>query len=115
MKTTIYHNPACSKSRGTLALLQDAGIQPEVILYLETPPTAEKLSALIKAMETTPREMIRQQDARFEELGLADSTLSDAALIDAIVKNPILMNRPIVETSKGVRLCRPPELVHDIL
>ncbi|NNE33590.1 MAG: arsenate reductase (glutaredoxin) [Rhodothermales bacterium] len=115
MKNTIYHNPACSKSRNTLALLRDAGIEPEIVLYLDTPPTSDKLAALIKAMAITPRELLRQGEAPFEELGLADPTLTDAQLIDAMVENPVLINRPIVETPKGVRLCRPPERVQEIL
>lgn len=114
MKATIYHNPACSKSRNTLALLREANIEPEIVLYLETPPSLEKLNALIEAMAMSPRDLMRKGEL-FEELGLADSALTDAHLIQAMVDNPELMNRPIVETSKGARLCRPPELVREIL
>ena len=102
---TIYHNPRCSKSRTALALLRDAGIEPEIILYLETPPTAARLAALLASMGLTPRELMRRKEAPYKELGLDDDALSDAALIE----------RPIVVAGENARLCRPPERVHELI
>lgn len=112
---TIYHNPSCSNSRGALALLRERGIEPEVIEYLKTPPSVEQLGALIAAMGITPRELLRSKEAEYAALGLEQPHWSDAQLIDTMVRHPRLMNRPIVQTARGTRLCRPPELVLDLL
>ena len=112
---TIYHNPKCGTSRNTLALIRNAGIEPEVIEYLKTPPTRETLRELAEKMAVPVREVIRQKEAIYEELGLDDPALGDDALIEAMVANPILINRPIVVTSLATRLCRPSEAVLDIL
>ncbi|HCI46383.1 MAG TPA: arsenate reductase (glutaredoxin) [Rhodospirillaceae bacterium] len=112
---TIYHNPACGTSRNTLAMIRQSGVEPDIILYLETPPTREKLEALIAEMGITPRELLRRKGTPFDDLGLDDPTLDDAALIDAMMAHPILINRPIVATPIGTRLCRPSEVVLDIL
>jgi arsenate reductase len=112
---TIYHNPACGTSRNTLALLRDAGLQPQVIEYLKTPPTKEQLRALLAAMGMPVRDLLRAKEARYAELGLADPKWTDDQLLDFIVQNPILMNRPIVVTPGGTRLCRPAEEVLGIL
>lgn len=113
---TIYHNPACGTSRNTLALIRNAGIEPTIILYLETPPTHEKLRELIAKMKVSVRSVIRTNVEPYTALNVADETLTDEQLIDLMVKNPLLINRPIVETEKGTRLCRPlSEIVLDIL
>ncbi|WP_172202296.1 MULTISPECIES: arsenate reductase (glutaredoxin) [unclassified Niveibacterium] len=114
-QVTIYHNPACGTSRNTLAMIRNAGIEPEVVLYLQTPPSRDTLLALIRDSGLAVRDVIRQKGTPYEELGLADPTLSDDALIDAMLAHPILINRPIVVTPLGTRLCRPSELVLDIL
>jgi len=111
----IYHNPQCSNSRGTLALLREHGIEPEVIEYMKEPPTRERLAELIAAMGIRPRELMRTKEMVYTELGLDDPALTDEQLIDAMVAHPILMNRPIVETPEGTRLCRPPGKVLEIL
>lgn len=105
----IYHNPACGTSRNTLAMIREAGIEPKVVEYLKTPPSRSELAAMIKAAGLTVREAIREKGTPYQELGLDDPKLSDAALLDAMVANPILINRPIVVTAKGARLCRPAE------
>lgn len=112
---TIYHNPKCGTSRNTLALIRNAGIEPQVIEYLKTPPDRDTLVDLISRAGLSVREAMRQKEALYKELGLDDESLDDAALIDAMLANPILINRPIVVTPVGVRLCRPSELVLDIL
>lgn len=112
---TIYHNPKCGTSRNTLALIRNAGIEPQVIEYLKTPPDRDALVDLISRAGLSVREAMRQKEAIYKELGLDDESLDDAALIDAMLANPILINRPIVVTPAGVRLCRPSELVLDIL
>lgn len=114
-QVTIYHNPACGTSRNTLAMIRNAGIEPEVVLYLQTPPSRDTLLALIRASGLAVRDVIRQKGTPYEELGLADPALGDDALIDAMLAHPILINRPIVVTPLGTRLCRPSELVLDIL
>ncbi|QSI76946.1 MULTISPECIES: arsenate reductase (glutaredoxin) [Betaproteobacteria] len=114
-QVTIYHNPACGTSRNTLAMIRNAGIEPEVVLYLQTPPSRDTLLALIRDSGLAVRDVIRQKGTPYEELGLADPALSDDALIDAMLAHPILINRPIVVTPLGTRLCRPSELVLDIL
>jgi arsenate reductase len=115
MTVTIYHNPACGTSRNTLAMIRTSGIEPEVIEYLKTPPGREKLVELISKMGISPRQLLREKGTPYAELGLADLSLSDDALIDAMMQHPVLINRPIVVTAKGVKLCRPSELVLDIL
>lgn len=112
---TIYHNPACGTSRNTLDLIRNSGAQPTVIHYLETPPSREQLVALIAAMGMPVRGLLRQNVPPFEALGLAEDRFSDDELIDAMLMHPILINRPIVVTPLGTRLCRPSEVVLDIL
>ena len=115
MTVTIYHNPACGTSRNTLAMIRQSGEEPTIIDYLTTPPSRDRLVSLIQSMNIPVRALLREKEAIFSSLGLGSSALSDDQLIDAIIAHPILMNRPIVETSKGVRLCRPSELVLDLL
>lgn len=115
MSVTIYHNPECGTSRNTLAMIRNAGIEPTIIEYLKTPPTRERLVELISKSGLSVREALRQKGTPYAELGLADALLSDDELLDAMLKHPILINRPFVETSHGVRLCRPSEFVLDIL
>jgi len=112
---TIYHNPQCGTSRNTLALIRNTGAEPDVIEYLKTPPTRERLRELIAQMGVPVREAMRTKDARYTELGLDDPALGDEALIDAMLAHPILINRPIVVTPLGTRLCRPSEAVLDVL
>ena len=112
---TIYHNPACGTSRNTLAMIRQSGEEPRVIEYLKTPPSREELTERIRAMGITPRELLRQKGTPYDELDLGNSKWSDDELIDAMMKHPILINRPIVVTPKGTRLCRPSEAVLDIL
>lgn len=112
---TIYHNPACSTSRNTLALIRNAGIEPTIVEYLKTPPDRQKLGGLLNRMGLRPRELLRQKEKLYTELGLDDPALSDDQLIERMVEHPILMNRPIVTTPAGAKLCRPSESVLDIL
>ncbi|WP_455814747.1 glutaredoxin-dependent arsenate reductase [Pseudomonas graminis] len=112
---TLYHNPACGTSRNTLALIRNSGVEPTVILYLETPPNREKLEELIAAMGIAPRALLRHNVEPYEQLGLAEERFSDDELITAMLEHPILINRPIVVTPIGTRLCRPSEAVLDIL
>lgn len=114
-KVTIYHNPACGTSRNTLAMIRASGVEPEVIEYLKNPPDRARLASLIETMGVTAREILREKGTPYLELGLDDSSLSEDALIDAMLQHPILINRPIVVTSKGAKLCRPSELVLTIL
>jgi arsenate reductase len=114
-EVTIYHNPACGTSRNTLAMLRHAGIEPTVVEYLKTPPSREKLRELLAAMGLSPRELLRDKESRFRALHLDDPKWSDDELLDAMLRDPILINRPIVETSLGTRLCRPSETVLEIL
>ena len=111
----IYHNPKCGTSRNTLALIRNAGIEPQVIEYLATPPDRDTLKSMIERAGLTVRQAMREKEALFQELGLGDASLSDDALLDAMLTNPVLINRPLVVTPTGVRLCRPSELVLDIL
>lgn len=113
--TKIYHNPNCGTSRRTLAMIRDSGIEPTVIEYLKTPPSRDELVALLAAMDMAPRALIRQKGDLYAELNLADPKWSDDQLIDFMVEHPILIERPIVVTGKGTRLCRPAESVLDIL
>jgi arsenate reductase len=115
MTVTIYHNPDCGTSRNTLAMIRRSGEEPVVIEYLKDPPDRERLVALIAAMGITPHDLLRQKDTPYAALGLGDPALTDAQLIDAMMAHPILINRPIVETELGTRLCRPSEAVLDIL
>ena len=112
---TIYHNPACGTSRNTLALIRNSGVEPAIIHYLETPPSRETQVALIAAMEMPVRDLLRKNVPPFEELGLAEERFSDDELIDAMLAHPMLINRPIVVTPLGTKLCRPSEVVLDIL
>lgn len=111
----IYHNPECGTSRNTLALIRNAGIEPHVVEYLKTPPARDLLAQLIVRAGITPRELLREKGTPYAELGLADPALDDSALIDAMVAHPILINRPLVVSPLGVRLCRPSEAVLDLL
>lgn len=115
MNAVIYHNPECGTSRNTLALIRHAGIEPQVVEYLHDPPTRERLIALIADSGLTVREAIRQKGTPYLELGLDDATLGDEALLDAMLAHPILINRPFVQTPVGTRLCRPSEIVLDLL
>lgn len=115
MTITIYHNPACGTSRNTLAMIRQSGEEPVVVEYLKDPPTRERLKALIAAMGISPRDLLRQKGTPYDELGLGDPSLGDDELIDRMLEHPILINRPIVETPLGTRLCRPSELVLDLL
>jgi arsenate reductase len=112
---TIFHNPACGTSRNTLALLRHAGIEPQVIEYLQTPPSREKLVSLAKAMGVPVRGLLREKGTPYAELKLDDPKWSDDELLDFIGRHPILMNRPVVETPLGTKLCRPSEEVLEIL
>lgn len=112
---TIYHNPACGTSRNTLELIRNSGTEPTVILYLETPPSREVLVKLIADMGITVRALLRKNVEPYEQLGLAEETFSDDQLVDFMVQHPILINRPIVVTPLGTRLCRPSEVVLEIL
>lgn len=115
MSITIYHNPACGTSRNTLAMIRQSGEEPTIVEYLMTPPTRARLVELIAAMGITPRALLREKGTPYAELGLGDSKWSDDDLIDIMLAHPILINRPIVVTPKGVRLCRPSEVVIDLL
>jgi arsenate reductase len=115
MSTTIYHYPACSTSRNTLAMIRERGIEPDVVEYLRTPPDRETLLALISESGLTARDVLRRKDELYAELGLGDPTLSDDALVDAMLAHPALIERPFVVTPLGTRLCRPAERVLEIL
>ncbi|MEA2888921.1 MAG: hypothetical protein QOD11_3281 [Bradyrhizobium sp.] len=115
MSVTIYHNPDCGTSRNTLAMIRQSGTEPEIIEYLKTPPSRTRLLELIKAMGITVRALLREKDTPYAELGLADPKWSDDQLLGFMLRYPILINRPIVVTPKGVRLCRPSEAVLAIL
>ena len=115
MKATIYHNPRCSTSRNTLELMREAGIEPTIVEYLKHTPSKARLKKMIKAAGLSVRQAMRSKEALYAELGLADPTLGDDELLDALVANPILIERPLVETEKGVRLARPIEKVREIL
>ncbi len=115
MDVVIYHNPDCGTSRNTLAMIRNAGIEPHVIEYLKSPPSRRLLEQLIVRMGIAPRDLLREKDTPYAELGLDDPALSNAALIDAMMAHPILINRPIVVSPQGVRLCRPSERVLDLL
>ena len=115
MTTRIYHNPKCSTSRKVLAAINDAGEEPEIILYLETPPSRAELTKLLSQMQIGARQLLRKKESLYKELSLDDPKVSDAKALDAMIKHPILIERPIVVTEKGARLCRPPETLNEIL
>jgi len=115
MTVKIYHNPSCGTSRNTLAMIRQSGEEPDVVEYLKTPPSREGLIALIASMAISARDLLREKGTPYHELGLDNPVLSDDELVDAMIAHPILINRPIVVTEKGARLCRPSELVLDIL
>lgn len=115
MSVTIYHNPDCATSRNTLAMIRQSGVEPIVIEYLKTPPAREKLIELIEKMRMPARSLLREKGTPYAELGLANLKWSDDDLVDFMLANPILINRPIVVTAKGVKLCRPSEAVLEIL
>ncbi|HVW91481.1 MAG TPA: arsenate reductase (glutaredoxin) [Devosia sp.] len=115
MSITIFHNPGCGTSRNTLAMIRQSGAEPEIVEYLRTPPTRQYLAWMIAQAGLTVRQAIRQKDTPYDALGLADPGLGDDALLDAMMAHPILINRPFVVTPRGIRLCRPSELVLDIL
>jgi arsenate reductase len=115
MDVIIYHNPQCGTSRNTLGLIRNAGIEPHIVEYLKTPPTRLLLRQMIQRMDVSVRDVIRQKGTPFQDLGLDDLALSDDQLLDAMMAHPILIERPIVVTPAGVRLCRPSEAVLDIL
>jgi arsenate reductase len=115
MSVTIYHNPACGTSRNTLALIRNSGAEPRIIEYLKAPPTKAELVVLLRLMGMRPRELLREKGTPYHELGLDDAKWSDDEILDAMVAHPILINRPIVVTPLGVKLCRPSEVVLDIL
>lgn len=113
--TRIYHNPQCGTSRNVLALIRHAGIEPEIVEYLKTPPDRTTMHALLSAMQMTPRQLLRRKGTPYDTLGLDDATLTDDALIEAMLAHPILIERPIVVSPKGTRLCRPSETVLELL
>lgn len=115
MAVTIYHNPACGTSRTTLAMIREAGKEPHIVEYLQTPPSRETLVALLRDMEMTPRALLRRKGTPFDDLGLDDPSRTDDELIDLMLAHPILIERPIVVTPIGARLCRPAERVLEIL
>jgi arsenate reductase len=115
MSITIFHNPACGTSRNTLAMIRNSGVEPTVIEYLKNPPTKARLQALLAAMGTGPRPLLREKGTPYAELDLANEKWTDDELLDFMLAHPILINRPVVETPLGTRLCRPSELVLDIL
>ena len=115
MTVTIWHNPNCSTSRKVLGLIRASGVEPKIVDYVKTPPSGAAIRAALKAMEIGPRDLLRRRGTPYDELGLDDETLSDAALIEAMHAHPILIERPVVQSPKGARLCRPAERVADIL
>lgn len=115
MEIKIYHNPDCGTSRNTLALIRNTGVEPQVIEYLKTPPSGDELRKMIESAGLTVREALREKGTPFAELGLDNASLSDEELLDAMLAHPLLINRPFVATPIGIRLCRPSEVVLDIL
>jgi arsenate reductase len=115
MSVTIYHNPDCGTSRNTLAMIRQSGEEPQIIEYLKNPPSRARLIEMIEAMGISVRALLREKGTPYAELGLADPKWRDDQLIDFMLAHPILINRPIVVTAKGIKLCRPPELVLDLL
>lgn len=115
MKVTIWHNPKCATSRKVVDMIRRTGVEPTIVDYVKTPPKAGDIRAVLKEMGAKPRALLRRRGTPYEALGLDDEALSDAALIAAMAEHPILIERPVVRTPKGTRLCRPPERVKDIL
>lgn len=115
MTVTIYHNPDCGTSRNTLAMIRQSGVEPTVIEYLKTPPSRDRIVELVSAAGMPLRDAVRKKDTPYEDLGLSSADVTDDTLLDAIQAHPILLNRPFVETPVGTRLCRPSEVVLDIL
>ena len=115
MPVTIYHNPLCGTSRKTLEILRESGADPRVIEYLQTPPSRDELKRIYERAGISPREGLRSKEALAQELGLTRPDVSDDEILDAMMEHPILINRPLVETAKGARLCRPQDLVREIL
>ncbi len=115
MTMKIYHNPKCGTSRNTLEMIRKSGVEPEIVEYLKTPPSREELVGLIRSMGGAVRDVLRQKGTPYDELGLGEDKWSEDELIDFMMAHPILINRPIVVSDKGVRLCRPSELVMDLL
>lgn len=115
MKVTIYHNPACGTSRTVLGMLRDRGLEPEIIEYLKTPPSRSQMQKLLKDLGMAPRDILRCKGSLFDDLGLGNPDLTDAQLLDALGQHPILMERPVVVTDKGTRVCRPAERVNEVL
>jgi arsenate reductase len=115
MPTVIWHNPKCSTSRKVLEMIRAKGVDPTVIDYQQTPPSADEIRAALKAMGMTPRDLLRRKGTPYDELGLDDPKLSDSELVAAMAKHPLLIERPVVQTRKGTRLCRPVERLQEIL
>lgn len=115
MSTVIWHNPKCSTSRKVLEMIRAKGVEPEVVDYQETPPSAAEITAVLKAMNMKPRDLLRRKNTPYDELGLDDPKLTDTQLVAAMAKHPLLIERPVVKTKKGVRLCRPSERLQEIL
>lgn len=115
MQVTIWHNPKCSNSRGALEILRERGIEPDIFEYVKTPPTRAQLQALVDALDIPLREALRSKEAVYAELGLGAPGVTDAQLFEAVLSHPVLLNRPIVVTAGGAKLCRPPETVLDLL
>ena len=115
MSVTIYHNPRCSKSRQTLALLEERGVKPDIVLYLENPPSADELNSILAKLGKSPRDIMRKGEASYKELGLGDASKNDADLVRAMASNPILIERPIVVSGSKAAIGRPPESVLEIL
>lgn len=115
MTVTLYHNPACGTSRTVLGLIQEAGIEPEIVLYMKTPPSREKLADLVRQTDLTARDLLRQKGTLYEELGLNAPSVTDEQILDAIAAHPALLNRPIVVTEKGAAACRPADTVRRLL
>jgi arsenate reductase len=114
-ETIIYHNPACGTSRKVLGILRDAGLQPKVVEYLKTPPSRDELVSLLGRLGMSPRQILRRRGTPYDELGLGDAGKSDDSLIEAILAHPILLERPVVVTPLGVRLCRPAETARELI
>ena len=115
MNVTIYHNPLCGTSRKTLEILRDSGAQPKIVEYLKAPPSREELKRLYDRAGISPRDGLRSKEPLAEELGLTRPNVSEDEILDAMIEHPVLINRPLVETDKGVRLCRPQDVVREIL
>jgi len=115
MSTVIWHNPQCSTSRKVLEMIRAKGVEPKIVDYQKTPPSAAEIRAALQAMDMKPRELLRRKNTPYDELGLADPKLTDAELVTAMAEHPLLIERPVVQTEKGTRLCRPAERLQEIL